>query len=562
MAVVCTPSDVRGIIYLIFCYYSILINAASAGDNGKEITSNDENTDNFQNGTKTFSVRAISPSQVFTMMDTDVHVEINFTVPCENKGEYYSLRIKSTSDRVFSVTELREMDISCDDAVYDDDTPTPERVYNISSGKKVRVIPNEESGTKDPKHHVRRQLLIRDSLLATFRGNLLGVAEAEFNLYRIEPIDKNENQSPGITQMNSNTSNDDDARDTSDYDDYIEEIVGVDTILVTVVRPIRVIDFIFRVVVYVFMVCITISFGCGLNIPVVKEALKKPVAPGIGLGCQYIIMPALGFAIAKLAPVDDPVFALSIFVCGCCPGGGNSNIYTYLLGGDVSLSITMTLISSIVALGVFPLLIYTLGQQFVTEGASIVIPFSGIGSSLAVSVFPLLFGIFLKVKFLKVANLIIKIMRPIVIICIILLMTVGIYSNLYIFKMFDLELILLGAMLPYLGYIMGGLVALSFRQPWERVKTIALETGMQNVGLAFIMMTSSFPPPYGDIAAVVPAASGTMTPIPPFLVAFPYQIYKKYTQRYQQVAQLTDGEVKVVTEGNEQLQIEEKLTSV
>jgi len=43
--------------------------------------------------------------------------------------------------------------------------------------------------------------------------------------------------------------------------------------------------------------------------------------------------------------------ALGYFAAGCAPGGGSSNMYSYLLGGDVSLSVTMTLISIIASLG-------------------------------------------------------------------------------------------------------------------------------------------------------------------------------------------------------------------
>ena len=43
--------------------------------------------------------------------------------------------------------------------------------------------------------------------------------------------------------------------------------------------------------------------------------------------------------------------ALGFFAMGCAPGGGASNIYTYLLNGDLSLSITMTLVSTFASLG-------------------------------------------------------------------------------------------------------------------------------------------------------------------------------------------------------------------
>jgi len=44
-------------------------------------------------------------------------------------------------------------------------------------------------------------------------------------------------------------------------------------------------------------------------------------------------------------------YALGIFVMGCAPGGGSSNMYSKLLGGDMSVSITMTTCSTLISLG-------------------------------------------------------------------------------------------------------------------------------------------------------------------------------------------------------------------
>jgi hypothetical protein len=85
-----------------------------------------------------------------------------------------------------------------------------------------------------------------------------------------------------------------------------------------------------------------------------------------------------------------------------------------------------------------------------------------------------------------------KIITPVTVGCIILLITVGIYSNLYIFKLFKPQIMLAGCMLPYFGYILGGLIAFVVRLPWERVKTVAIETGMQNTGIAIILMMFAF----------------------------------------------------------------------
>jgi sodium/bile acid cotransporter 3/5 len=48
----------------------------------------------------------------------------------------------------------------------------------------------------------------------------------------------------------------------------------------------------------------------------------------------------------------DPPLAFGLFAMGCSPGGAASNIYTHLLDGDVSLSVTMTFVSTICSLGI------------------------------------------------------------------------------------------------------------------------------------------------------------------------------------------------------------------
>jgi sodium/bile acid cotransporter 3/5 len=174
-----------------------------------------------------------------------------------------------------------------------------------------------------------------------------------------------------------------------------------------------------------------------------------------------------------------------------------------------------------------PLWIYTLGTQFVHPDTTLVIPFGNVASSLAVIVLPLVAGVFVKYKLPRLSKVITKVMKPITIGCLVILLSVGIYSNLFIFKMFKPRIVLAACMLPYLGYLIGGAVALICRLPWTRVKTVAIETGLQNTSIATVLMLFSFPSPEGDIASVAPVASIVMTPLPIFLITICYLIYKK-----------------------------------
>lgn len=59
----------------------------------------------------------------------------------------------------------------------------------------------------------------------------------------------------------------------------------------------------------------------------------------------------IAFTVAKVMPIDNPMVTFGVFVCGVCPGGGQSNMFTLLFDGDVSLSITMTFFSTFASIG-------------------------------------------------------------------------------------------------------------------------------------------------------------------------------------------------------------------
>uniref|UniRef100_A0A1I8AZM6 Solute carrier family 10 member 6 n=1 Tax=Meloidogyne hapla TaxID=6305 RepID=A0A1I8AZM6_MELHA len=109
----------------------------------------------------------------------------------------------------------------------------------------------------------------------------------------------------------------------------------------------------------IFVVCLislisvaNVLMGCELDLRVVLSTIKRPVAPAIGFFTQFAIMPLLAYSIAifVLSSKGMHLLALGLFVTGCSPGGGASNYWTILLGGNANLSITMTFCSMIAAL--------------------------------------------------------------------------------------------------------------------------------------------------------------------------------------------------------------------
>jgi len=201
-----------------------------------------------------------------------------------------------------------------------------------------------------------------------------------------------------------------------------------------------------------------------------------------------------------------------------------------------------------------PLWLYTLGTVFLVD-SELQIPFETVAVSLSLLIVPLLAGVFLRHKYPRAADKLGKALKPVILVMSIILLGVGIYSNLYIFRMFKLNIIAAGLLLPYVGFILGGVIAFVCRQSWPRVKTISIETGMQNTNIAYILLTTSFPAPLGDIAAIAPVASAVMTPLPPFIGTIIYLAYQKYKKK------TTDDKKASSGDGEEEEEAAERLTS-
>ena len=153
------------------------------------------------------------------------------------------------------------------------------------------------------------------------------------------------------------------------------------------------------------------------------------------------------------------------------------------------------------------------------DSNNIEIPFQNIVISLIAILAPVVVGILLRRYKANVALKLIKLVRPMAIIFLIFVLVSGFTINLYMFKLMGRYPIVLpaAALLPWCGFAFGILIALLFRQPLKRAKTIAFETGIQNIGIAIILMTVTLPAPDGDIASVVPVAIAIFTPTPLYI---------------------------------------------
>ena len=103
---------------------------------------------------------------------------------------------------------------------------------------------------------------------------------------------------------------------------------------------------------------IIIMFGMGLSLTLTdfKRVLVYPKAMLIGLMNQLVLLPAIGFALILLFPVQ-PEIAIGLILLAACPGGPTSNLITHLAKGDTALSVSLTAVSSMVTVFTIPFIV-------------------------------------------------------------------------------------------------------------------------------------------------------------------------------------------------------------
>uniref|UniRef100_A0A8C4QXX3 Solute carrier family 10 member 1 n=1 Tax=Eptatretus burgeri TaxID=7764 RepID=A0A8C4QXX3_EPTBU len=249
------------------------------------------------------------------------------------------------------------------------------------------------------------------------------------------------------------------------------------------------------VITMIVLLTTMVSLGCTMEIGKIKEHLVRPQGVFTALIAQFGIMPLTAFVLARCFELS-PVEAVTVLICGCCPGGNLSNIFAFAMQGDMNLSIVMTASSTVLALGMMPLLLYVYTRGLSNEGP--VIPYAGIFLSLAVTLIPCGVGIYINFRYHKYSRIVLKVSNCCVgmVILIMAAMAIGILSGFHIgssiWSVLSPTLISIAALMPALGYLLGYFIATGFHLPMNRW-TIAMETGCQNIQLCMAILKVVFP---------------------------------------------------------------------
>lgn len=222
------------------------------------------------------------------------------------------------------------------------------------------------------------------------------------------------------------------------------------------------------------------------------EHLKRPWACLIGLACQFVLLPALGFGLC-LAFRLPPYEALGVLILACSPGGAFSNFFTYWVNGDLALSIMMTALSSLLAFGVMPLNVWLYSSRWTDQ--ELLVPYVNILISLVIVTVPVIFGMVVRHFSRKWASYLSKVCSALgwagALTCGVLLILrywdTIVRSSIY--------LVIIAAVTPLSGFLVTYILVKIVCFSHKICRTVAIETGCQNMVVATSIILLSFPEP-------------------------------------------------------------------
>ncbi len=281
----------------------------------------------------------------------------------------------------------------------------------------------------------------------------------------------------------------------------------------------------------------TMIFGLSLDIQVrdFMRVIEKPKAPAAGLVAQFLLLPAVTFLITLIVDLK-PAIELSMLLVASCPGGAMSNFITLLARGNVALSLSMTAVSSLLAIVLMPLNFgfwASLNPETAAFLQAVEVDASGIFLMLIfVLAIPLLLGQIVRHYMPSLSALAHKLLKPTSFIILMTFVVVAVVQNLdefmVNFKVMFTIVLLHNAMAFFLGFMAARIGKLD----GPDTRAVSIEVGIQNSSLAITLIYSQFA---GDADMLLIAALwGTWHLIAGFIVAGGSQLWMKKQKRLSQ----------------------------
>ena len=240
-----------------------------------------------------------------------------------------------------------------------------------------------------------------------------------------------------------------------------------------------------------------IMFGVALNITISDflRIVKNPKSVLIGVLSQFILLPAFTFLLVTIIQ-PLPSIALGMFLVAACPGGNISNFMTHYAKGNAALSVSLTAISTLLAIVMTPLNFQLWsGLYGPTSNLINTISLSPLEMVKVISLLlgvPLILGMLVQNYSPKFALKTAPIFKIGSILFFMALIILALSKNIDIFKKYIHYVFIIVLVHNILALILGYSVASIAGLSKRNRRTLAIETGIQNSGLGLLLIFSFF----------------------------------------------------------------------
>ena len=259
-----------------------------------------------------------------------------------------------------------------------------------------------------------------------------------------------------------------------------------------------------------------VMYGVALGIKpqIFVDVFRKPKSVLLGMLCQLVLLPAFTCGLAiLLTGWISPMMGLGMILVAACPGGNISNFMSSLGKANIELSVSLTAISTALAIFLTPFNFWLWGTLYLNSAAvtadipRLVIPLMDVFKTIFILLgIPLLLGILTSQFLPKVADALKKPLQWLSIIIFMALVVLSFSSNIDAFlvsvKYIFIVVLIHNLLALGIGYSVGTVAKVPFRDR----RTLTIETGIQNSGLGLVLLlgTSIFAnfPPHGGMLVI------------------------------------------------------------
>lgn len=240
-----------------------------------------------------------------------------------------------------------------------------------------------------------------------------------------------------------------------------------------------------------------VMFGVALEISIkdFKQLWSAPKPVLVGVFSQFVLLPLVTLLLV-LVIRPYPSIALGMFMVAACPGGNISNFITHLGGGNAALSICLTAIATLLAVVLTPLNLQFWGSLYGPSSelleAVAISPLEMIKLVSLLLGLPLVLGMLVNQWKPRLAIKLAKVLKVVSLVFFISLVFLALWNNREIFLEYIFYVFWIVLTHNLLAFSTGFSLAKAFGLSGRNVKSITIETGIQNSGLGLLLIFTFF----------------------------------------------------------------------